>query len=163
MGSWEQVLQNDVNGVQNKTKLNKFQEQEMPCHKRGQKKMSRLVWTNKATVTQIITFYNHDEQKKISECTTLRWMSHNSGTIPSVPFLSAKTKKRHYYEHRLSETRISEKKIPVFSSPIPMSVYEMRFLFLEPDVVLCCCSSSNSKFNVLWMLRCFSAHYNCKE
>ncbi|MCI4386791.1 hypothetical protein PGIGA_G00066730 [Pangasianodon gigas] len=33
---------------------------------------------------------------------------------------------------------------------------------MEPDVVFCCCSPSSSRFDVLCILRCFSAHHMIK-
>lgn len=46
----------------------------------------------------------------------------------------------------------------------PCSRCSLRFLFwqawMEPDVVFCCYSSSASRFDVLCVLRCFSAHHS---
>ncbi len=66
---------------------------------RSQKRMARLVWTDrKATVIQTTTHYNWGVQKSISgACQTLKQMDYSTISPHQVPLLSTKTKSSNHW------------------------------------------------------------------
>ena len=89
---------------------------------------------------------------------------------PWIHAVGAKFRPYHLYfsvEIEIHQTRLnfSSLQLSSFGEPVPTaaSAFCSWLTEVEPNVVFCCCSPSASRFDVLYILRCFSAHHNCTE
>lgn len=68
---------------------------------------------------------------------------------------------------KIHQSRLCISSFPLSSSdelvPTATSAFCFWLTVMEPDMIFCCCSSSVSRFNMLCIPICFSAHHSCTE
>lgn len=125
-------------------------------------KITRLLWADsKARVTNIITLYNHDEQK-----------SNHSAITKHQPWGACATLAEQESEALMGTDLSSRTTVNRTDVNCPLSLMLCPW---EPQIpvrnwhdsknkeAFCCCSSSTSRFDTACILRCFSAHQKWKD